>query len=74
MNKSEALELWYKALHCDSPYGIVIETDGLERLRQKLYQARAEADDPSLESLVIVTSPIQGETQLWIVKRDATDS
>ncbi len=74
MTSLEALEFWYKALHSPSPFGIVIETDAIERLRQKLYTARRDADDPTLEGLVIVTSPSQSETQLWIVKKDAADS
>lgn len=72
MTSTEALELWYAALHSESPFGIVVETDGLERLRAKMYQARASCDDPSLENLVITTSPIN-PNQLWIVKQDAQD-
>lgn len=71
MKSSETLEYWYQALR--SSIGIVIATDSLERLRQKLYIARRDAEDPSLERLTIVTSPTRPEDQLWIVKQDATD-
>lgn len=71
MNSSEILEHWYRALHAE--IGICLLTDDLERLRQKLYVARRDANDPSLDALSIVTSPIS-PNQLWIVKRNATDS
>lgn len=72
MKSHEALEFWYAALRAD--IGVVIDTDNVSRLQQKLYIARREAQDPSLEGLSIVISPTSPSTQLWIVKRDAADS
>lgn len=58
------MELLYKALH--TPFGIVIETNNAERLRQKLYPLRKE--DPDLTCLAFVISPLNG-SDLWIVKQ-----
>jgi len=63
MSKLPLLELLYAALR--SKFGVVIETDDAERLRQKLYPLRK--DDPDLMSLSFVISPINGK-DLWIVK------
>lgn len=60
------LEYWYKALR--SPYGVIIRTDDPVRMKQKLYQARAEVKDKDLDGIAICSSPTN-ETHLWLVKK-----
>lgn len=57
------LELLYTALH--EEFGIVVETDDAERLRQRLYPLRKE--DESLSVLSFVISPTSAN-QLWIIR------
>jgi len=59
------LELLYEAYH--SEYGIVVETDDVEKLRQKLYQLRKPHKE--LACLSFATSPMLPKTNLWIVRR-----
>lgn len=54
----------YDAL--DSPFGVVVETEDPERLRQKLYPLRKA--DPLFEPLSFVISPTNGR-DLWIVRK-----
>jgi hypothetical protein len=61
------LGLWQYALR--SEVGIAIPTDNRKLLRQHLYQARAEANDPRLEELVIMMPATEDE--LWLVHKDA---
>ena len=63
------LELLYEALH--SEYGVVVETNSPERLRQKLYPLRKEHEELSCLSFVI--SPINPESDLWILKRPTNE-
>lgn len=56
--------LLYDALASD--YGTEVETEGAERLRQKLYAIRKS--DPSFFCLSFVISPLNG-VDLWILKR-----
>lgn len=65
---ADLLALWYAALA--SAAGIVVETDDPERLRQKLYQVRAAAADQSLADLSLVISPLNPDSQVFIVKRN----
>jgi hypothetical protein len=60
------LEFLYKALA--SPFGIVLRTSDVERARQKLYAARREACDESLNALGLTPSPTSPD-ELWIVKK-----
>lgn len=64
--KADYKFLWYSALA--EPYGLVVETDNPERLKARLYAARADAMDPSLEDISIKTSPFN-PSQLWLIKR-----
>lgn len=66
MTNSSLLEFLYDALR--SPHGVIIETDDVERLRQKLYAERRKADDESLSVLALVPSPLAPQSELWIVK------
>lgn len=53
-------------LALNSEFGIVVETDDPERLRQKLYVERKK--DPDLSCISITISRTQPETQLLLVK------
>jgi len=61
------LELWMAALKAE--VGISIETDNRALLRQHLYRARAESNDPSLDGIVMVMP--EKETEIWLVHKDA---
>lgn len=70
---SEAsLNLWYEAL--GTPLGIVIQTDNPERLRQKLYALRKDANDPMLEDISVVISPSNPGSHVWLVKRKPSET
>lgn len=64
----ELTEILYDALR--SPYGLVVETDSAERLRQKLYAIRKESDD--LSPLAFVISPLNG-VDLWVLNKGTPD-
>lgn len=61
----EHLEVLYEALRAE--YGVVVETNDAERLRQRLYALRRT--EPSFTPLAFVISPFNG-TDLWIVKKE----
>lgn len=64
--KAELLALLYAAVN--SPYGIVVETDDAERLRQKLYAIRREYE-ADFSNLSFVISPMNG-ADLWIINKE----
>jgi len=61
------LDLWLAALK--SRFGIAIKTDNRMLLRQHLYKARIEANNPGLESIVMIL-PEQAD-EIWLVHKDA---
>jgi hypothetical protein len=61
------LDLLYRALHAE--YGIVVTTNSIDRLRQKLYAVRRESGDEDLSLLSLVVSPTNPETELFILRR-----
>ena len=61
------LEIWEAALRCE--VGIAVSTDNRKILQQHLYRARAEANDPRFEQLVIILP--ENEDELWLVHKDA---
>lgn len=63
----EWLEFWYAALA--SERGIVIAVSDVHNVKQKLYQARAAANDPDLAGIAIRTSPLLPKEELWLVKQ-----
>ncbi len=65
----ELKELLYDALR--SPLGIVVETTDPERLRQRLYAIRREAED--FVPLSFVISPLNG-VDLWILNKGGPDA
>ena len=60
-----SLNILYEAL--GSQFGVVVQCDDAERVRQKLYALRKAHGDADLECLHIVQSP-SNPSQLWIVK------
>lgn len=70
MKPGEARNLLWSAV--ESAYGIEVETNSVELLKQRLYQTRAkekERGNDSFDSLQIITPPVDGDTKLWIVRK-----
>jgi len=63
----ELLSLLYSALRAE--IGISVETDNVDRLRNKLYDARAKLQDPDLELLFLAPDPARPSTHLFIAKK-----
>lgn len=61
----EYVELLYDAAR--SRFGLVIETNDAERLRQRLYAIRKE--NPDFANLAFVISPFNG-SDLWVVNKE----
>jgi DNA-binding phage protein len=61
------LDLWLAALR--SAKGIAIQNDNRALLRQHLYKARAEANNPDFDAIVIIMP--EKEDELWLVHKDA---
>jgi hypothetical protein len=61
------LEFWEAALK--SAVGIAIQTDNRNTLRNHLYKARAEANNPELDQVVMILP--EREDELWLVRKDA---
>lgn len=62
-----SLNLWYEAL--GSSLGVVVQTDNPEKLRQRLYRLREQANDPMLADISVVISPTNPGSHVWLVKR-----
>lgn len=60
------IELLYRAL--ETKYGIAIHAVPVETVRQRLYKARSESSDPTLNHLQFRISPVKPEEEIWIVK------
>lgn len=60
-----SINLLYEAL--GSQFGVVLQCDNAEKVRQRLYKLRADHADPDLECLHLVQSP-SNPSHLWIVK------
>ena len=63
------LECLYTALQQD--LGLLLESDDPERLRQKLYATRADADDAALDVLTFSTNAALPNKLLIIRRPDA---
>lgn len=61
------IELWEAALH--SKTGIAIPTDNRNVLRNHLYKARAEANRPELDEVVMIMP--ENENEIWLARKDA---
>lgn len=62
------LELWYAALN--TPLGISARTDNRDRLKMRLYAARAKAHDPALNDISLVC-PAHEPGCLWLIRKVA---
>lgn len=65
-SSSNLLNLWHRALKAS--VGIKIITSDRVLLRQQLYKARAEAQDPELE-MVVILFPIKDD-EIQMVRKD----
>ena len=61
------LELWEQALKSET--GIAIPTDNRNVLRNHLYKARAEANRPELDDVVMILP--ENEHEIWLARKDA---
>lgn len=61
------LEFWYQA--AASPRGIVLAVSDVSIAKQRLYQARSKANDPSLSGISVRTSPVLKDEELWLIKQ-----
>jgi hypothetical protein len=61
------VDLWLTALKAD--IGIAIVTDNRGVLRQHLYKARIEANNPDLDSLTMLMP--EQDDEIWLVHKDA---
>lgn len=68
MHELELTELLYRAL--ESPYGIAVETEDPNHLRQKLYPIRKTT--PEFDPLAFCISPLNAN-DLWIIKQGTPD-
>lgn len=59
------LDLLYRAEN--SPLGIVVETNDVNRLRQKLYALKKEHDD--LKDLILKPHPLNPNSTLFLIRR-----
>ncbi len=56
---------WYLAYR--EPIGIKITCTNLQSLKTRLYAARKESLDSDLMEIRLVTSPINPDTELWLI-------
>lgn len=62
------LELWHQALA--DPKGLVITFEGPRRVfRDRLYRARAAANDPDLKGLSLIMSPMSAQEIIIVHKQ-----
>lgn len=61
------IDLWITALKDE--VGIAVQTDNRAQMRQHLYRARAEANNPELDDIVMILPDIEDE--IWLVHKDA---
>lgn len=65
MSNLPLIEHLYRAMN--SEFGVVVQTNNVERLRAKLYAERKK--DPDLAALSINISRTSPETEIWIIKK-----
>lgn len=68
VNESPLLSWWLRAL--TEPHGLAIKTDDRQLLRQQLYRARGESNNPLLSEIVLLF-PLTPADELWLVKKGA---
>lgn len=71
LSEATDLDLLYSAI--DSPIGVLVETNNVERLQARLYKVRRDhvESDPRLANISLKPSPISPTTQLWIINKNA---
>lgn len=62
MNLTEYQTILYQALN--QPFGLVLRTNDPQRLRQRFYSARAQAQDPQLDGIQILLGRFEEDPQL----------
>ena len=62
------VEILYQALA--SEHGIVVTTDNVRLLKQRLYAARKKDED--LACITLATSPTNPNGEIWLVKKETT--
>lgn len=67
----DLLECWYQA--AASRFGIVLAVSDPNAAKQRLYQVRAKAADPTLAGISIRVSPVLPNEELWLVKQENKD-
>jgi hypothetical protein len=65
------VEHLYRALESD--IGIVVKTNNPELLRNRLYAARQQAQNPAFEALTLMFSRSNPKTELWIAKNQKAE-
>ena len=60
-------EIWYEALASES--GVVLRTNDPARMRAALMEIRRQLDDPDLNCLDVISSPVNPSEDLWLIKR-----
>jgi DNA-binding phage protein len=64
------VDLWQAAV--DAEFGIAVPTDNRQLLRQHLYRAKVEANNPAFDDIVMIMPDIENE--IWLVHKDAESS
>jgi len=66
MNLTEYQTILYQALA--QPYGLIIQTNDPQRLRQRFYSARAQAQDPQLDGIQILLGRLEDPNLVVLLK------
>ena len=64
--------MWYEALASES--GVVLRTNDPARMRSQLMEIRRQLDDPDLNCLDVINSPVNPSEDLWLVKRNMDET
>ena len=70
MNLTEYQIILYQALN--QPHGLVLRTNDPQRLRQRFYSARAQAQDPQLDGIQILLGRLDDPQLVALVKVNPT--
>lgn len=62
-------KIWYEALASES--GVVLKTDDPLGAKMRLYEVRKELNDPDLDQISVIQSPVDPGGEIWLVKRSA---
>lgn len=70
MNLTEYQTILYQALA--QPHGLVLRTNDPQRLRQRFYSARAQAQDPQLDGIQILLGRLDDPQLVALIKVNPT--